>query len=468
LRIPGLSVKWVAKEVGCGIIEPMKSSSMQTRGSPAMAGISHHSNSNLVRGLICRLVIVLELSIVLTNLATGCQTLGQVSLPSSSPQPTPLASPTPGFIPHDFGSLAVSTWRGAIWLLVGGERPRLLAQGEFARLSPDGCWVVSTQRAPYCTDYWLISVDDSTPVRLFPDRAGEDPNCVAWVPYGMAWSPDSEGMAVTTGSTIKRHWTGDLLWVDVSDGTRTVLAARGAGYPHFSPNGRWVATTTPEEGWTHGSLGLLNVDKRVAQQLFADFLQQHVEWAEDSSGFAVALRRWEHVTDGTLELWWVPIDGAPVQTGQLADARSMAWQPGAERLVYSSSREDPERPDLHLANRDGSGDVVVPDSAGKGFWHKSSVGDLFISSSWSPDGRWLLTTSQENVYYIVDIESLDTHPLLEVDRVHGWLDSAHYLASTSQLGTELYCCVPLGACHHLARISGGLRGLSYTDKVCSH
>jgi hypothetical protein len=213
----------------------------------------------------------------------------------------------------------------------------------------------------------------------------------------------------------------------------------------------------------------------MAQQLFSDFAQQYLEWADDSSGFAVALRRWEHVTDGTLELWWVPIDGAPVQTGQLADARSMGWQPGAERLVYSSSREDPERPNLHLANRDGGGDVVVPDSAEKSFWHKSSVRDLFISPSWSPDGRWLLTTSQGNIY-IVDIELLDMHQLLDVDRVHGWLDvdrvhgwldSAHYLASTSQLGTELYRCVPLGACHYLAWIAGGIKGLSYTDKICT-
>jgi hypothetical protein len=427
---------------------------------------SQHSGPNPFRGPTCRLAVALWLFTVLALIA-DCQAIRPAPSPSALPQPTSLASPAPGFIPHDFGSLAVSTWSGAIWLLVGGERPYLLTQGESGRLSPDGCWVVFARRAPYCTEYWLISVDDSTPIRLFPDRAGDDPNCLAWFPYGMAWSPSSEGVAVTTGGTIKRYWTGDLLWVVVPDGARTVLAAREAGYPHFSPNGRWVVTTTPEEGWTHSSLGLLNVDERVPQRLFTDFWEQYLEWADDSSGFAVALRRWGHMRDGILELWWVTVDGAPVQTGELADARTMVWQPGAERLVYSSSREDPERPNLHLANRDGGGDVMVPDSAGKSFWHKSSVRDLFVSSSWSPDGRWLLTTSQENSY-IVDIASLDTHPLLDVDRVHGWLDSAHYLASTSQLGTDLYRCVPLGACHYLARIAGGLKGLSYTDKICTH
>jgi hypothetical protein len=134
--------------------------------------------------------------------------------------------------------------------------------------------------------------------------------------------------------------------------------------------------------------------------------------------------------------------------------------------------EDPENQtahsfhSLHLANRDGSGDEVVPGSVGMTFWNKWAL-DLSDASPWSPDGRWLLIADQDGHTYIVDTDNLHTPLLLNVDRVHGWLDATHYLASTCQLGTtELYSCVPPETCHSLARLVGEIQGLSHTEKAC--
>ena len=200
-------------------------------------------------------------------------------------------------------------------------------------------------------------------------------------------------------------------------------------------------------------------------------MQQYLQWADDSSGFVVAMLG---IGDPGLALWWVPVDGAPTQLGHLPDAIYAAWQPGAERLVYYAPRviEDPERGQahslhsLHLVNRDGSGDEVLPGSEGMTFWNRWAL-DLSDASPWSPDGRWLLTMDQDGNTYVVDTERLDMPFLLHVGRVHGWLDATHYLASTYQLGdTELYRCVPPENCHALARLAGEIQGLSYTDRRC--
>ena len=434
--------------------------------------------ANPVR-VICRPVLTAWLLIGLNISTTGCQTSSQASRVPASPPPVTFArlTPSPTDTPdasHDFGSLVVNVRNGteAIWLLVGDEAPRSLTQGRYPRLSPDGCSVVFVRTSadpPHSPEYWVIAVDDSTPGLLFPPH-----DVWGGLVYGLAWSPDSKNIAVTTGAYAKMFYSGNLWLVDGSDGTMMQLAERGAGVPHFSPDGEWIATHTPEIGWSHGSIGLWHVESRSGQTLFGPLMLQYLEWADDSGGFAVALQRHSRHSETGLELWWVPVDGVPMQLGRLSNAIYASWQPDTGRLAYYSPKviEDPENHtarsfhSLHLANRDGSGDEVVPGSVGMTFWNKWAL-DLSDASPWSPDGRWLLIVDQEVHTYIVDTYNLHTPLLLNVDRVHGWLDATHYLASAYQLGTtELYSCVPPETCHSLARLDGEIQGLSHTEKVC--
>jgi WD40 repeat protein len=424
--------------------------------------------------VIGRPMLAAWLLIVLTISTTGCQTSSQASRVSASPSPVTFARPTPfptdtPATPHDFGSLVVNVRDDTIWLLVGDGAPRVLTHGRYPRLSPDGCLAVFSQPSadpPHLAEYWVIKVDDSAASRLFSPGDG-------WggLVYGMAWSPDSQSLAVTTGGDIKRYYSGDLWLVDVSDGTVTQLAERGAGLPVFSPDGEWIATYTPEIGWSHGTIGLWHVKGTSGQTLFSPLMLQYLKWADDSSGFAVALQR--HGDVG-LDLWWVPVDDVPMQLGRLSDAVYASWQPGTERLVFYSPKviEDPEHQtarsfhSLHLANRDGSGNEEVPGSEEMTFLEKWAL-DLPDASPWSSDGRWLLTTDRDGHTYIVDTDILHTPLLLNADRVHGWLDATHYLASTCQLGnTELYRCVPPETCQSLARLAGEIQGLSYAEEAC--
>lgn len=414
-------------------------------------------HSNPVCGLIYRRTLAAWLFIALIILTAGCQASNHDASPSPTDTREPAKTPAAAY---DFGSLVVSLRTGAIWLLVGKETPRLLAYGRDATLSPDGCRALFVQDSvtpPPTPEYWIINIDDPAPSLLL---SPQDSGAV----YGLAWSPDSRSLAVTNGSSAasgKTMYTGNLWLVDVSDGDVTHLAGSGAGVPRFSPDGEWIATSTPEIGWSHGTVGLWRVEDKSGQTLFDPLMYQYLKWADDSSGFALALQRHG---DAGLELWWVPVDDVPMQLGYLPNATYAAWQPGVERLAYRPSSlviEDPEHHavhishSLHLVDRDGSGDVEVPGS--EGMW----------TGPWSPNGRWLLTVDRDGHTYIVDTDIMHTPLLLNVGRVHRWLDSAHYLASTYHAGgTELYRCMPPETCFSLGQLDGEIQRLDYTSKLC--
>jgi hypothetical protein len=388
--------------------------------------------------VLCRTRLAAWLLVLLALFATACQA-------------SPRATPSPAFFPEtaqDGGTIALNLEDGTIWLLVGDEPSRFLAHGDVPKLSPNGCAVAFVRR-PVCPppkpEYWVIDLDDASPARLLLPRGGWGSELV----YGWAWSPDSSGLAVTNGGDIKKLYRGNLRWIDASDGTVTDLTESGAGEPQFSPDGQWIATTTPEMGWTHGSVGLWHRKDGSGGTLFSPLWRHSLEWAHDSSGFAAALN-----FDGGpgVELWWVPVDGDPVQLGHLRDAMHVLWQPGAEWLAYSSAYSDCG---IRLLRRDGSGDGAVPGS------------EDMNPSSWSPDGRWLLTQGQDGHTYIVDTQAMHVPLPLDVGRVHGWLDPTHYIASTERAGhTELYRCVVPQACQSLARLPGPISKLSLTGKRC--
>jgi hypothetical protein len=205
--------------------------------------------------------------------------------------------------------------------------------------------------------------------------------------------------------------------------------------------------------------------------VFDPLFLQYLHWADDSSGFAVALQRYG---DTGLELWWVPVDGSPIQLGRVPGAIYAAWQPGLKRLVYYAPQvvEDAESGAsssshmLHLVDSDGEADVEIPGSQGMQLW-TAWAQDLVGASPWSPDGRWLLTFDGDGHTYIVDTDVLQAPQALSVDRVHGWLDATHYLASTyGASDTELYYCVPSETCFSIEQLDGRIQRVSYADGLC--
>jgi WD40 repeat protein len=387
-----------------------------------------------------------------TPLPTNTPTSKATNTPQPTPTPPPTYTPPPITrdtlcAPADFGCLAFQLEPDAIWLLRGGEVPQPLTQGNLRILSPDGRFLAFSRTFP--TEVWIRDLRDSTETLLYVGRP---------LVYDMAWSPDGKMLAITNGAHAKYVPTGDLWRVDVPQGTVRQLAEENGGSPHFSPDGRWIAPVRTY--WSpRVSLAIMRPDGGEHRLLFDYLLSQRLEWASDSSGFALALTRMGASEPSEKELWWVPTDGDPLQLGRLVDAGDVQWQPGAQRLLYTPLHQG-EQALLHLANRDGSGDVVVPGSQGmilRGLY----VGE---ASGWSPDGRWFLAANSSGHFYLLDTHKLDAPWPLDVEIVYGWLDAGHYLAGYSRESyVDLQRCVPRGACEFLAHIPGRIAALSYVN-----
>jgi hypothetical protein len=186
-----------------------------------------------------------------------------------------------------------------------------------------------------------------------------------------------------------------------------------------------------------------------------------------------------------VELWWVPVagrpgaeksgDGAPVQIGHLPDATHISWQPGGGRLVYYARRVIVDNKQgtarslhsLYLANRDGSGAVELPGPVGMSPVDPWEVW-WYGAGPWSLDGRWLVTQDREGHTYLLDTDHPGAPLQPNVERVHGWLDAQHYLASTfsSDTTTLLRCALP-ETCHPIAQIKGQFWNLAYNPQHCT-
>jgi hypothetical protein len=377
-------------------------------------------------------------------------------VPVASPTAAPVAVPSvpPGTVsaPPDFGCLVYGGQGDGepVWLLKGGEPPRLLAHGDWPTISPDGRYVVYARGFP--TELWIIGTDGSREQLLY--RAGEGGPGPAI--SGRVWTPDGTMLAVGTtcpGCPASQD-PGDLWRLDVPTGAVRQLAEKGADSPLFSPDSRWLAVARPLGLMVSpsGSVGLIDVEGRGNVVLFELVGVRDRTWAADSSGFVAALDG-SGADPSQTGLWWVPTSGAPAQLGWLQGVVELAWQPGGERLVYRRETG------LVLANRDGSGEVPIPGSEGLYL-----VVSQLRPSPWSPDGRWLLAgKDQAPSFLLVDAQGPVLVPL-DAQALYGWLDAGHYLASFMQ-GEELaqfyrggemevpvYRCAPLGGCEFLTRV----------------
>lgn len=369
----------------------------------------------------------------------GPATATPIALATAAP---PAATAEAPRAPADLGCLAIQLAPDDIWLLRGGDVPRSLTQGRSPLLSPDGRFLAFFRAFP--TEVWIRDLCESTEVPLYVGRP---------LVYDMAWSPDGTMLALTNGAQAKHVPTGDLWRVDVPQGTVRQLAEQNGGSPHFSPDGRWIALVRTY--WSpRVSLGIMRPDGAEHRLLFDDLLSLSLEWAHDSSGFAVALTC---LGASARELWWVPTSGEPLQLGGLVDVGELQWQPGAERLLYTPLGEDEQAP-LRVAKRDGSRDVVVLGSQGL------ILPGLYASGlpSWSPDGRWFLSANTSGRFHLLDLQELGAPRPLEMELAYGWLDAGHYLAGERQReSVDLYRCQPLGACQFLARLPDSVEALSY-------
>jgi hypothetical protein len=342
-----------------------------------------------------------------------------------SPKPTPTLLPTAAV---SLSGRLIYESGGDIWIIVRGQPPRvLLTDGSSPHLSPDGnrliFWRAQTESS--LPDLWVA--DFTCPAASAPCQVNErrlvGPAEVGGpLIYGLAWSPDGQTVALTTGAYGKIIYSKDLWLVDVETGDYRHVLDDGGGVPDYSPDGAWIALNMPYTGYQHGQLSLIAADGSSYRPLFDDLIYYEGKWLPD--GVLVAgLIRLSQTTEAEdmTELWQVPVAGKPVCLTTIRAGRNFRWSADGQRLAYLA--DDPAGW-LHIAQActersecgDGSEPVAVPGTDERTWSH-----------SWSPGGQFLAIIHNEQYFFVPD----DPDPALTPMPAPFWLwlDDESYLTA---------------------------------------
>ncbi|GAB4428200.1 MAG: hypothetical protein Kow002_17100 [Anaerolineales bacterium] len=250
-------------------------------------------------------------------------------------------------------------------------------------------WAVNTSGPS--NDRLLVSSADFAALKAsspYPDAEGMGPDFITWKPrtHLLAYStvPMFMGPGYAPGEDLR------LVHADTLEKT-TIFEFGAGGHFYFSPDGRQVALSKPE------SISLANADGSNLRANVLTFplvgtyseyqYRPRPHWASDSSALRVAIPPADTLATPTppTSLWSIPADGSPAtRLGEIL-AIPFAWpdtafSPNLDRVAYVKSIGEPaeNRRELHLANPDGTGDVIYTTDISVEFLHWTPDGSRFV------------------------------------------------------------------------------------------
>ncbi len=253
---------------------------------------------------------------------------------------------------------------------------------------------------------------------------------LVWQPgtHKIAYStvPFFEGPGYAPGEDLR------LVHADTLEKT-TIFDFGQGGIFYFSPDGAQAALSTPDHislANADGSNLRPNVLTYPLVGTYSEY-QYHPRpiWAADSQSLRVTIPPAETlaVPVPPTGLWNIPTDGTPAtQLGSII-AMPFAWpdnafSPDLNRVAYVKNigaQTDNQR-ELHLANPDGSGDVVF------------ATGDSLQFEQWTPDGTrfvYLINNGAERGIYLGHVSgsvvTISTAP--ETVNQMRWVDNSRFL-----------------------------------------
>jgi len=309
---------------------------------------------------------------------------------------------------------------GDIWIVERGQSPRvLLTGGTNPHLSPDGNRLHFLRATPGWPLSHLWLADFTCPAAPAPCQVNErrligPTEFGSPLIYDLAWSPDGQTVALTTGSHAKTIYSEDLWLMNVETGDYRQVLDDGGGVPDYSPDGAWIALAVSGGGWNPGQLSLIAADGSSYRPLFDYLLSCEGKWLP--GGVLVAgLIRLAQTTEaeGMTELWQVPVAGEPVCLPTIRAGRYFRWSADGQRLAYLA--DDPAGW-LHIAQGDGSEPVAVPGTDERMWPH-----------SWSPGGQFLAVIHDGQYFFVPDDPDPALIPMPTPFRL--WLDDDSYLTA---------------------------------------
>jgi hypothetical protein len=270
------------------------------------------------------------------------------------------------------------------------------------RISDDGQVIAYVRRNPtddFAFELWAVNTSGQTNARLlvshaefealktaspFHDARSVRPDFFKFQPgtHQLAYStvPMFEGPGYAPGKDLRLVNT-DTLEKDV------IFDFNEGGLFYFSPDGSQMALSNPD----HISLAAADGSNLRSNVLTFPLVGTYSEyqyhprphWSSDSSFLRVAIPPEDTLAQPTppTTLWHIPADGSPATQLGSIPAIPFAWpdtafSPTLDKVGYAKSVGEPteNQRELHIANADGTEDIVFATGAGVEFWN------------WTPDG----------------------------------------------------------------------------------
>ena len=232
----------------------------------------------------------------------------------------------------------------------------------------------------------LVTLADFAPMVLSPEM-------LSAVPYRIAWAPGTHTLSFNTRMTFEGPglFTGDgIRQVDADTGLISVLMSPGtAGDFYYSPDGSKIAITNKDfisviDADGTNRLDLLTFPIVITYSEYNYY--PPVVWSPDSSAIRAAIPPQDPLAVPTelTTIWHLPADGSPASTLTTLTPvpffqDNVHLSPDSNKIAYFTMVTPGAPPivDLHIANADGSGDVLY-NSGDRRFEAWSTDGEHFI------------------------------------------------------------------------------------------
>lgn len=389
---------------------------------------------------------------------------------TTAPTLAPSAEPEATAAPATFAAAWVDP-AGNLWTWQDNTRTPLKVTGEGdvqdVVLSPDGRLAAFIRSADYLHfSLWMVTVGDTEAVELVTsgqfDEMRTAEAAVGAGPEGLTWVPGAAepSLAFTSRPTFEgpgRILNNDLWIINTQSRALTRLLSPGEGGEFaYSPNGRFLAISTPE------SITLMNADgseRRDRVLTFSPVLTYSEyqyypvpQWAPDSSGIRVVIPPADPLNESadqpTLIYQIASSGGAAVSLGSISVSflNPVFFSPDFSKLLYLSDGETGGDGvlDLHISNSDLSGDSVY------------QTGEI-LSTRWLADStRFVFFINPDNRARLGQADGSEPTALTDSASVVDlqWLDEdTFWFLSRTEAGWELRESELGGASRLIAEIS---------------
>lgn len=290
---------------------------------------------------------------------------------------------------------------GDVWYWEEGGAPlQLTSLGDVvsAYLSGDGLVAAFIRQHDWNNEEIYAVNTDGTNVRplvTLADFAGMvlSPELISAVPYRIAWAPGTHTLSFNTRMILEGPglYLGDgIRQVDADTGLISVLLApETAGDFYYSPDGSKIAITKEDmisvvDADGTNRLDLLTFPIVITYSEYNYY--PPVTWSADGSFLRASIPPADPlaVPPDPTTIWHLPADGSPptplttiTKVPFFHDAVHLS--PNGEKIAYLTEVTPGAPPivDLHIANADGSGDVIY-NSGDRRFEAWSTDGEHFI------------------------------------------------------------------------------------------